>query len=111
MDTNSHTGHYLSNETKISLGALEKVLRRPKTTIGINRRSEFLTAENAHKANSLLLAINYGTPEDVEKIKELIIKEEKTFCPNPSHMKRIKMTALFWHLHKDKIGFDLHFGL
>ena len=109
MNANSHTGYFLSNGSKISLGNLEKVLRRPKTTLGVHKRSEFLTGENCHQANSLLLAINYGTPEDVEKIKELIVKEGKTLAPNPAHMKRIKMTALFWHLHRDKIDFDLHF--
>ncbi len=110
MDTNSFKRYFLSNDKKMSLGTLEKILRRPKTTLGVHRRSEFLTAENAHEANSLLLAINYGTPEDVETIKKLIVESAKKPCPNPAYTKRIKMTALWFHLHRDKIDFDLHFN-
>src|ERR1035437_8847038 len=109
MNANSHTGYFLSNGSKISLGALEKVLRRPKTTLGVHKRSEFLTGENCHQANSLLLAINYGTPEDVETIKKLIVKEDGRTLVNKAHNKRVKMSSLFWHLHRDKIDFDLHF--
>ena len=110
MDTNSFKNFFLPTGNKISLGNLEKLLRRPKTTLGIHKRSEFLTAENCHQANSLLLAINYGTPDDVETIKELIVISDKTQLPNQADAKRIKMTALFFHLHRDKIDFDLHFN-
>lgn len=94
----------------LSLDTLEKQFRKLKTTLGVDRKFDFLEGENAHEAGSLLMAIHYGTDEDVKTIKDLIVKQAKTPLPNPSYLKRIKMTSKFIKMHQEKKDFHEFFG-
>jgi hypothetical protein len=75
-----------------------------KTIRGINRRFEFMQAENQHSFCSLLMAVHYGTQEQVNEIQELIIKQNRKPAPNPSYMKRIKITSNFYKLHQKALN-------
>lgn len=85
------------------LTSLEKQYKKLKTIGGVDRKWEFLEDENLHSFGSILLAVHYGTQTDVDKVKELIIKQNRTLAINPSYMKRIKMTSAFYKIHKEKL--------
>jgi hypothetical protein len=75
-----------------------------KTIKGIDRRFEALQDENYHSYCSLLLAVHYGTKEDVEMVKNLIIKQSERPAPNRAYNKRIKMTSKFYKEHKKELN-------
>lgn len=85
------------------LTSLEKKFRKLKTVKGIDNRFELMQDANDHSFNSVLLAVHYGTPKDVETIKELIIKQARTPVINPSFTKRVNMTRKFYEIHKSKM--------
>ena len=83
------------------LDRLEKQFRKMRPSPrAINQRYEFLTGENAHDAAALLLAIHYGSTDEVVLIKELIEKSHKRQFPNRAGMKRIKMASGFFAVHR-----------
>lgn len=77
--------------------------KKLKTIKGIDRKFEFMQDENQHSLCSLLLSAHYGTPEDVETIKNLIVKQSETLAPNRAYNKRIKITSKFYAAHKKKL--------
>ena len=60
------------------LTALEKNFRKIRTVVEIERKWKALGDAHDYKGASLLMVVRYGTKPDVEKIKNLIIEEEKT---------------------------------
>ena len=95
--------NYSENKFYNYYTSLEKQYRKLKTIGGVDRKFEFFEGENLHSLGSILLAVHYGTQDDVNKIKYLIIKQNRTPAPNPSYMKRIKMTSSFYKIHKEKL--------
>lgn len=84
------------------LDTLELQFRKMRPTPrAIDMRYEFLTAENGHDAAALLLAVHYGSDEEVKEIKTLIEKSHKAkFFPNSAGTKRIKMASALLIKHR-----------
>ena len=81
------------------LTALEKKFRKIRTVVEIERKWKALGDAHDYKGASLLMVVRYGTKPDVEKMKEIIIEEEKTVTPNDASSARLLATHPFVGLH------------
>ena len=81
------------------LTALEKNFRKIRTVVEIERKWKSLGEAHDYKGASLLMVVRYGTKPDVEKMKEIIIEEEKTVSPNTASSERLIATHPFVGLH------------
>ena len=71
-----------------------------KSVKRIDKEFEKLQDANYHSECSLLMVTHYGTEEQAEMIKDLIVRQRRTFAPNRAYIKRIKITSEFYKIHK-----------
>lgn len=91
------------SDYKKDLDNLEKEFRKIKTLKKLDKECEDLTGDNYHSECSLLLAVHYGTKEEVDLVKELTMKQRNRMLPNMAYTKRIKVTSKFHAMHQEAL--------
>lgn len=87
--------------TAFALDRTEKEFRELKTLKAIANEYDSLTKVNNHGEASLLLAVVYGTQEDVEIMKGLILEHRRDTSSNSAYMEQGERTCPFYKKFKE----------